>query len=223
LFGLVKIRDLALAMEDVLGLFRFGKMVSTPHRVGVLMQAAGPLHELLRRPAASNREDISGMTDAMARLCADHRASMGEKRSSGAGHGERDDRMRALVAGDDFASRLLLRTFLSGYGECHVAVNGKEAVEAFGAALEKGRGYGLVCLDIMMPEMDGREALRRMRGLEEAHGILLSRGAKIVMTTALDDIEEVIRCFRELCDAYLLKPIDLAKLLGQTKSFQLAG
>ena len=41
------------------------------------------------------------------------------------------------------------------------------------------------------------------------------------MTTTIDDIEEVSRCFAELCDAYLLKPIDLGKLLGKMRSFQL--
>ena len=69
--------------------------------------------------------------------------------------------------------------------------------------------------------MDGREALRQMRALEEAGDILSTYGAKIIMTTALDDIKEVIRCFRELCDAYLLKPIDLGKLLNQMRAFQL--
>jgi two-component system chemotaxis response regulator CheY len=38
--------------------------------------------------------------------------------------------MRTLIVEDDFTSRLLLQTFLSRYGECHVAINGKEAVEA---------------------------------------------------------------------------------------------
>ena len=41
------------------------------------------------------------------------------------------------------------------------------------------------------------------------------------MTTTVDDIEEVIRCFQELCDAYLTKPIDLAQLLNQMKTYRL--
>ena len=53
--------------------------------------------------------------------------------------------------------------------------------------------------------------------MEEARGILSNYGAKIIMTTAVTDIREVIRCFRELCDAYLLKPIDLTELLRQMK------
>jgi two-component system chemotaxis response regulator CheY len=76
-------------------------------------------------------------------------------------------------------------------------------------------------MDIMMPEMDGREAVRQVRALEEAHGVLSSSGVKIIMTTTVDDLKEIIRCFKELCDAYLMKPIDLAQLLVHMRSWQL--
>ena len=91
----------------------------------------------------------------------------------------------------------------------------------FAPALEHGLRYDLICMDIMMPEMDGREAVRQIRALEEEHGILSSSGAKIIMTTAVDDVKEVIRCFHELCDSYLTKPVDLGTLLGRMKSYQL--
>jgi two-component system chemotaxis response regulator CheY len=100
-------------------------------------------------------------------------------------------------------------------------VNGREAVEAFRAALDEGRRYDLICMDIMMPEMDGGEAVRQIRAMEEAQGILSTYGAKIVMTTAVNEIKEVIRCFQDLCDAYLVKPIELAKLLSYMKSYGL--
>ncbi len=122
---------------------------------------------------------------------------------------------------DDFASRLLLQTYLCRYGECHIAVNGKEAVDAVRFLLERGRRYDLICMDIMMPELDGREAVRQIRALEEKHGILSTYGMKIIMTTAVDDMKEVIRCFQELCDSYLTKPIDLTELLTHMRSFGL--
>jgi two-component system, chemotaxis family, chemotaxis protein CheY len=71
--------------------------------------------------------------------------------------------LRMLVAEGDFVCRVILQTFLFRYGECHVAVNGREAVETFRSALERGEQYDLICIDVMMPEMDGREAVRQVR------------------------------------------------------------
>jgi two-component system chemotaxis response regulator CheY len=129
--------------------------------------------------------------------------------------------MKTLIVEDDFTSRLFLQAFLSRFGDCHIAVNGKEALEAFRMATDSGFPYDLICMDIMMPEMDGKEAVKQMRALEEARGVLLSRGAKIIMTTAVTDMKEVMQSFHDLCDAYLFKPIDTAELLRQIKSYQL--
>ena len=127
--------------------------------------------------------------------------------------------MNTLIVEDDFTSRLLLQTLLSRYGECHIAVNGREAVEAFRSAKERGRSYDLICMDIMMPEMDGQAALREIRAQEEAVGIFSTRGVKVIMTTALNDPRNVMAAFHGLCDAYLFKPIETLKLLEQLRTF----
>ena len=129
--------------------------------------------------------------------------------------------MKTLVVEDDFTSRLVLHTFLSRYGECHIAVNGREAVEVFRSALDSGRGYDLICMDIMMEVMDGREAVRQIRELEESRGTLSTHGVKIIMTTAVQEVKEVVQCFKQLCDAYLMKPINLSELLKEIKSYHL--
>lgn len=129
--------------------------------------------------------------------------------------------MRTLIVEDDFTSRLLLQTYLSRFGECHVAVNGKEAVDAFRISLENSHTYDLICMDIMMPEMDGQEAVRQIRALEEAGGTLSSSGVKIIMVTALDDVKNVFTSFKALCDVYLFKPIDTAQLLAHLKELNL--
>lgn len=72
-----------------------------------------------------------------------------------------------------------------------------------------------------MPQMDGREAVRHIRTWEETHGVRSPCGATIFMTTTVQEIRDVFRCFNELCDAYLLKPIDLGQLLGKMKFFEL--
>jgi two-component system chemotaxis response regulator CheY len=206
-FDLPRIRELAHQMENVLAVIRSHEMAPTPERVGVLLRACDRLRTLTENAAASNAVDIRDIVRDLAGIC-------------GPGNGP-EATLRVLLVEDDFAGRLVLQKFLSRYGECHIAVNGREAVEAFQAALEQGRGYHLVCMDIMMPEMDGREAVGRLRALEEARGILSTSGAKIVMTTAVDEVKSVSRCFMELCDAYLMKPIDLSKLLALMKEYRL--
>jgi two-component system, chemotaxis family, chemotaxis protein CheY len=119
-----------------------------------------------------------------------------------------------MVVARQSIRRLLLQMLLTKYGECHIAVNGAEAVLAFRMALDAGRPYDLICLDIMMPEMDGQAALKEMRTLEEARGIVSAHGAKIIMTAALGDVKNVAAAYQELCDGYLVKPIDKAKLIG---------
>jgi chemotaxis protein histidine kinase CheA len=219
-FDLVKVRELAHQTEDLLALIRSRELVPTQGRVRVLLRATDRLNELIQNPAGSNQADIAEVMAALARLPAD-RQGPSEKADTPADRpGQGASPLRVLLAEDDFTSRLLLQTFLCGYGECHIAVNGKEAVEAFRSASERGQRYDLICMDIMMPVMDGREAVRHVRALERSHGIL-SAGVKIIMTTTVHDIKEVIRCFQELCDAYLMKPIDLAELLSQMKSYKL--
>jgi two-component system chemotaxis response regulator CheY len=76
-------------------------------------------------------------------------------------------------------------------------------------------------MDILMPEMNGQEAIKQIRAVERARGVLSTAGAKIIMTTAVEDMKEVIRSFQEFCDAYLVKPIDVAELLVHLRKFGL--
>jgi len=129
--------------------------------------------------------------------------------------------MKTLIVEDDFTSRLLLQEVLKHYGPTHIAVNGREAVEAVRASLEGKDRYDLVCLDIMMPEMDGQTTLKKIRELEEAKGILSTTGAKIIMTTALVDVKNIVDAFKGLCDGYMVKPVKKSELLAKLKSLKL--
>ena len=129
--------------------------------------------------------------------------------------------MKTLIVEDDFTSRLYLQEILKKYGPANVAMNGKEAVEAVRAALESGEPYDLITLDIMMPEMDGQAALNEIRRVEEAGGIASIYGAKVIMTTALDDSKNILASFKGQCDVYLTKPVDKAKLLGELRKLKL--
>ncbi|MFW5689812.1 MAG: response regulator [Spirochaetota bacterium] len=129
--------------------------------------------------------------------------------------------MTTLIVEDDFVNRLVLQKRLEEYGEVHIAVNGTEAVDAVKRMLAEGALYDLICLDIMLPGMDGHEALQEIRAAEAAKGYRVGQGSKIVMTTALRDSENVMGAFRHEADGYLVKPIDPDKLREQLSNLGL--
>lgn len=116
--------------------------------------------------------------------------------------------MRILLAEDDYLTRKAMDNFLSKYGECDVTVNGMEAVDAFMLALEEEEPYDLVCLDIMMPVMDGYQALMGIRNLEKERNIPADKAVKVIMTTALNEEKNVKMAFELGCTIYSGKPID---------------
>jgi two-component system, chemotaxis family, chemotaxis protein CheY len=129
--------------------------------------------------------------------------------------------MKTLIVEDDFISRHILQEFLRPYGECHVAVNGKEAVYAYQKSLEQESQYDLICLDIVMPEMDGQEALTEIRGIEESKGIMNGQGVKILMATGLKGISNVAQSYQNNCDGYIVKPFDRSKLIDNLRQLGL--
>jgi two-component system chemotaxis response regulator CheY len=130
--------------------------------------------------------------------------------------------MRCLIVEDDFAARRLMTRHLADYGECDVAVDGNEAIEAFRESLDQNEYYDLICLDIMMPGMDGRQALRAIRRIEGEHNIDGLDGVKVIMTTALGDSENIMGSFREGCEAYIVKPVRRNKLVKELKKLGFA-
>ena len=119
--------------------------------------------------------------------------------------------MKILLAEDDFVTRKFMMNFLSKYGECDVTVDGMEAVDAFMMALEDEDPYDLVVLDIMMPVMDGYQALKGIRNIEKERNITGDAAVKVIMATALNEEKNVKMAFDLGCTIYSGKPIDQAR------------
>lgn len=130
--------------------------------------------------------------------------------------------MKTLIVEDDFISRRILRELLNSYGDIEIAVDGEEAVTAFRLAHDAKAPYELICMDIMMPKMDGREALRQIRQLEKELEVPPNLEVKIIMTTALDDPKTVFDSFyQDGATAYLVKPISKQKLIRELRALGL--
>lgn len=125
------------------------------------------------------------------------------------------DKLRILIVEDDFISRKLLSRMLNKYGICDIAVDGNEAVKAFALSIEDKSPYDLICLDIMLPNMDGQEVLRSIRKIEKEKSIFGLSRTKILMTTALDDSSNIFSAFRHQADGYLVKPITINTIQEQ--------
>lgn len=130
--------------------------------------------------------------------------------------------MKILLAEDDYATRKFMSGFLSRYGDCDETVDGMEAVDAYMMALEDEEPYDLVCLDIMMPVMDGYQALAGIRKMEKAYHIASEKQAKIIMATALNEQQNVDMAFEMGCTVYSGKPIDEKKFEQALKDLGLA-
>lgn len=104
-----------------------------------------------------------------------------------------------LVVDDNEDNRYTLTRRLQreGYTNLTTAVDGQQALELLGA-----RPFDLVLLDVMMPGLNGHEVLERM------HADKLLRHIPVIMISALDEIDSVIRCIELGAEDYLSKPFN---------------
>jgi two-component system chemotaxis response regulator CheY len=132
-----------------------------------------------------------------------------------------EETMRTLIVEDDPISCLILENALSAYGRCDVAVDGRQALDAFRRALGEASPYDLICMDIMMPELSGQDALRRIREIEKQAGIPPADAVKVVMTTALSAAGEADDAlFKGGACAYFVKPIHIDNFIHELKCNQ---
>lgn len=129
--------------------------------------------------------------------------------------------MKILIAEDDLVSRKFLQKFFLEYGEVDVVVDGLEALDAYLMAIKDKEPYDLICLDIMMPKVDGVKALKAIREYEKQQKLSAENKAKVIMITALADTQYVHDAFEAGCEAYAAKPVDINKLMDVMRKLDL--
>lgn len=117
------------------------------------------------------------------------------------------NKKKILIVDDELKMRILIRDFLRKEGfETIEASNGVDALNLF---LED-KNIDLIILDVMMPQMDGWEVCKKIR--------TYSQTIPILMLTAKDTNEDIIKGFQLGSDDYLTKPFHILILIERVKA-----
>ena len=113
-----------------------------------------------------------------------------------------------LVVDDNEINRDLLSRYLERQGHTvRVADNGRQALEMIATG-----AFGLVLLDIMMPELNGYQVLQHLKNSETW------RDLPVIMISALDEIDSAVRCIELGAEDYLRKPFNPVMLRARVQA-----
>lgn len=129
--------------------------------------------------------------------------------------------MRILIAEDEATSAEVLKRLLAPYGKCDVVGDGEVAYQKVVEAKQSGNGYDLICLDIMMPNLDGIGALKKIRDFEALNRESQASAVKVIITTCIDTPNDVLNAFKVGCEGYVVKPIQKESLLREIRKLNL--
>ena len=112
---------------------------------------------------------------------------------------------KILLVDDDSRNIFALKAVLKARGyQCETAATAREGIEKLGT----DPAIGMILMDMMMPEMDGYEAIAQIRGNRDTAAI------PIIAVTAQAMSGDKERCLKAGADAYVSKPVDVDLLSG---------
>jgi two-component system, chemotaxis family, chemotaxis protein CheY len=131
-------------------------------------------------------------------------------------------RPRVLIVDDDILSCKQLERFFAPYAETAMRTDGRAAVDVFAEALGAGRPFDVVCLDIIMPGLDGSQTLELMRAVEDDFGVDELHRARVIITTGKNDHKSIFQAFFDQhVFAYLVKPIKKQTIENELKKLRI--
>jgi two-component system chemotaxis response regulator CheY len=233
--------SLAHEAENILTKVRSGLLTPDKQMVDILLNVIDALKQLLddARADVKSSVNVKGLMDDLIaiekkadqnnKLLDAFNPSQGnpskisvftDKTGNAPDNSENKRALKILAAEDDETSRRIIGLMLQQYGEVFIVDNGKKAVEAVKETFHAADLYlyDLICMDIMMPELNGMEAVKQIREIEKENGIQLANESIIIMTTALDDPKTVIRSlYKSGATSYLVKPVQKSDLEKELK------
>jgi two-component system chemotaxis response regulator CheY len=129
--------------------------------------------------------------------------------------------MKFLLVDDEFVSRKKSQKILSQYGECDVAANGLEALNAFLRAHNEHDPYNIVFLDIDMPDIDGNMVLSKIRQWETARDLASDQITRVALISAHDREKALTAELKPGRETFFSKPVNRDKLVSAFKSLHM--
>ena len=117
-------------------------------------------------------------------------------------------KLRALVVDDSEISRRIICRIISEAFHYEEAEKGLIGLQKYQQGVEGGDPFDLVFMDVIMPEMDGKETVRRIRSYEESLGRLTTPIIMVTASEMIDEIEELVNgLLRKVVNKKLLEPL----------------
>lgn len=122
--------------------------------------------------------------------------------------------MRILAIDDEFAALKKMEVLLSRFGTCDGATNGQEATDLYSKAIREKRPYGLITVDIELPDTSGLDLLKFFHGLETMSKKIAS---KKIVVSAHGNPDNVLDAAK-FCHGFINKPIKRDVLAEKLKA-----
>ncbi len=127
---------------------------------------------------------------------------------------------KILIVDDSLSIRESLKEVISPLATCETAANGQEAVNLIKQTQGLGDDFGLVIMDIIMPEKDGLTAIKEIREFESLMGWSGHDALTIIVATTIKDPGRILLAQKECgADDYLAKPFTRDTVLHTLKKY----
>ena len=117
--------------------------------------------------------------------------------------------MRILIVDNEIVSIAKLKLIMKNFGDCETVDNGQEAIAMLHNAHQNNEPFGLIMLEINLPDMDGIQVLSAVREAEKNLKIQQEQAAKILMVTSFRDKDRIVACIQSGCNDCIGKPFDI--------------
>ena len=112
--------------------------------------------------------------------------------------------MKILIVDDEMAALTKMKVLMSAFGECTLCTGSQQAVQLCAKAIEGGRPFELITIDIHLGRADGNELLEEINQIEAKQR---ATPAKKLVITASGTKENLVKAYQKGCDGFIVKPV----------------